>query len=204
MIAACPSATNLCGRGKVRANFTQNALPVWSSRTRVSGLTIMDSLIVAVAQYLIFVILVATGIIWLFLPRHDKVGLAVQGIVSLVITVVLIQLAATIHSDPRPFVVDPSIKPLFAHPADNGFPSDHTALAFTLALPVMSYRRMLGTVLLVASFLVGVARVAAHVHHGQDIVAGVLIAVVAVGIATGVWRWARPRLPPRLAELASP
>ena len=34
----------------------------------------MDSLIVAVAQYLLFVILVAAAVIWLFLPRPDKVG----------------------------------------------------------------------------------------------------------------------------------
>jgi membrane-associated phospholipid phosphatase len=69
---------------------------------------------------------------------------------------------------------------------------------------VMTYRRMLGAVLLAASVLVGAARVAEHVHHGQDIVAGMLIAVVAVGIADATWRWAQPRLPRRLAELASP
>ncbi|MHB8187792.1 MAG: phosphatase PAP2 family protein [Dermatophilaceae bacterium] len=164
----------------------------------------MDSLIVDVAQYLIFLILVAAGVAWLFLPRHDKVGLAVQGVVALAIALVLIRLAAAIHTDPRPFVVDPSIKPLFAHAADNGFPSDHTAVGVTVALLVMTYRRMLGAVLLAASILVGASRVAAHVHHSQDIVAGVLIAVVAVGITTVAWRWARPRLPPRLADLTSP
>jgi undecaprenyl-diphosphatase len=164
----------------------------------------MDSLVVAVAQYLIFLILVVAGATWLFLSRHDKVALAVQGVVSLVIAAVLIQLAAGIHADPRPFVVDPSIKPLFAHAADNGFPSDHTAVGATVALLVMGYRRMLGAVLLAASILVGAARVAAHVHHSQDIVAGLLIAVVAVAMTTVAWRWARPRLPPRLSELASP
>jgi membrane-associated phospholipid phosphatase len=43
----------------------------------------------------------------------------------------------------------------------------------------------------------------AHVHHGQDIVAGLLIAVLAVGIAAITWRWVRPRLPQRLDELVS-
>jgi membrane-associated phospholipid phosphatase len=163
----------------------------------------MDSLIVAVAQYFLYLILVAAALTWLFLPRHDKVGLAIQAIVSLVIVVVLIQLAAAIHTDPRPFAVDQSIKPLFAHTADNGFPSDHTAVAATLALLVMAYRRWPGALLLTGSVLLGAARVAAHVHHVQDIVAGVLIAALAVGIAAATWRWARPRLPRRLAELAS-
>jgi membrane-associated phospholipid phosphatase len=164
---------------------------------------VVGGLIVAVAQYLPFLIPVVAGIIWLLLPRRDKFGLAVQSVVALVIAVVLIQLAAGAHADPRPFVVDPSIRPLFAHPGDNGFPSDHTTLAATLALLVMIYRRWLGVVLLAASVSVGVARVAAHVHHGQDIVAGVLIAAAAVGVTTAAWAWVRPRLTGRLAELAS-
>src|SRR5665811_1184254 len=142
----------------------------------------MNTLTVAVAQDLLFLILLAAAVIWLFLPRQEKMGLAVQAIVSLVVMVVLIKLAAAIHADPRPFVADPSIKPLFAHPGDNGFPSDHTTLAATVALLVMGYRKLLGAVLLAGSFLVGAARIAAHVHHVQDIVAGVLIAALAVGI----------------------
>jgi len=89
--------------------------------------------------------------------------------VALVIMVVLIKVAAAIYTDPRPFVVDPSIEPLFAHPADNGFPSDHTALAATVALVVMMYRRWLGAGLLAAGIVLGAARVAAHVHHAPDI-----------------------------------
>ena len=170
---------------------------------RVAGLIIMDTLIVDVAQYLPFLVAVVAGIIWLFLPRRDKVGLAVPAIVALVIAVVLIQLAAGAHADPRPFVLNPSIRPLFAHPPDNGFPSDHTTLAATVALLVMTYRKWLGAVLLAASVPVGVARVAAHVHHGQDIVAGVLIAVVAVGVTTAAWAWVRPRLTGQRAELAT-
>ena len=60
----------------------------------------MNSFIVAVAQYLLFVILATAGIIWLCLPRRDKVGLAFQAIVSLVIAVVLIGVAAA--STPTP------------------------------------------------------------------------------------------------------
>ena len=154
----------------------------------------MDSLIAAVAQYLPLCIPFVAGVVWLFLPRRDKVGLAVQAIMSLVIVAALIHLAAAIHTDPRSFVVDPSTKALFTHAGDNGFPSDHTALASTVALLVMTYRRYLGAALLAASLLAGAARVAAQVHHVQDIVAGVLIAALAVGVTTAAWRWAQPRL----------
>jgi len=139
-------------------------------------------------------ILAAAAVVWLYLPRPDKVGMAAQAIVALVIMVVLIKVAAAIYTDPRPFVVDPSIKPLFAHPADNGFPSDHTALAATVALVVMMYRRWLGAGLLAAGIVLGAAHVAAHVHHAPDIAPGVLIAVLAVGAASVIWPWVRPHL----------
>lgn len=157
----------------------------------------MDALIAVVAQYLLFAILAVAAVVWLYLSRPDKVGLAAQTIVSLVLVVVLIKLAAAVHTDPRPFVLDPSLKPLFAHGADNGFPSDHTAVAATVALLVMMYRRWIGVGLLAASLLLGAARMAANVHHGQDIAAAVLIALVAVGLTHVIWRWAQPRLPQR-------
>lgn len=172
------------------------------TQKRVSGWVLMNALVVALAQYLPFLIAAAATLIWIYLPRQDKVALVVQAIVSLVIAFALIKVAAAIHTDPRPFVVDPSIKPLFAHPADNGFPSDRTALATTVALLVMMYRRWLGAALLAAAMVVGAARVAAHVHHAQDIFAGMLIAALAVSIASATWRWLRPRLPQRLTEPA--
>jgi len=163
----------------------------------------MNNLTVGLAQYLLFFIVAAAALIWLHLPRNEKVGLAAQTVVSLLIVVALIKLTAAVHTDPRPFVVDPSIKPLFAHPADNGFPSDHTALAATVAFLVMIYRKSLGAALLTASGLLGAARVGAHVHHVQDVVAAVLIAALAVGIAAASWAWVRPRLPRRLTEPAT-
>jgi len=59
----------------------------------------------------------------------------------------------------------------------------------------MIYHRWLGAVLLAAAIVVGAARMAAHVDHGQDIVAGMLIAVIAVSIASAAWRWVGPRMP---------
>jgi membrane-associated phospholipid phosphatase len=169
----------------------------------MSGSVAMDSVIVAVAQYLPLLVVAAAAVLWLTLPRSEKVSLAVKAVISIAVVAVLIQLAAALHTDPRPFAVDPSVQPLFAHPADNGFPSDHTALASTVALLVLTYRRRAGAVLLVAAVLAGLARVAAHVHHLQDIAAGVLLAGITVAVAAAVWRWALPRLPERVAALVA-
>jgi membrane-associated phospholipid phosphatase len=123
---------------------------------RVRAFMDMNNVIVARRPVPPFLILAArrpsSG---LFLPRPDKVGLAMQAVASLAIAVVLVKLARTVHADPRPFVVDRSIRPSFAHRADNGFPSDHTASAATAAFLVITYRRGLGAVLLAASIMVG-------------------------------------------------
>jgi len=155
----------------------------------------MKTLVVLVAQVLPLAVPAVAALVWLTMPRATKVTLAVQGAIALVVVLALIQVAAGLHSDPRPFAVDPALRPYFAHPADNGFPSDHTALAATVAFLVMRYRTRLGAVLLTASIIGGAARVIAHVHHTQDIAAGVLLAALAVAAATVAWRWVGPRLP---------
>jgi undecaprenyl-diphosphatase len=46
--------------------------------------------------------------------------------------------------------------------------------------------------------LIGAARVAAHVHHWQDIVGGLVIGVLAAAIALLAWAgWERLRARPR-------
>ncbi|HET8604244.1 MAG TPA: phosphatase PAP2 family protein [Marmoricola sp.] len=139
----------------------------------------MDQLIVIVAQYAIYAVAVGAVIAWLLVRRPEKYTLAAQAIVTMILVAILVKVAGAVHTDPRPFVQDSSLKPLFPHPADNGFPSDHTALTFGIATIVFVYRRAIGVVLMVISLGIGAARVAANVHHVQDIIAAVAIGVVA-------------------------
>jgi undecaprenyl-diphosphatase len=148
----------------------------------------MDNLVAAIAEYALFVVAAGACVAWLRLPRQDKTALAVQTVVAVLLVAVLVKVAGAVHTDPRPFVVDPSLKPLFPHPADNGFPSDHTALASAVALVVLLHRRTWGVLLLLVTVALGVARVAAHVHHTQDVVAGLLIGAVAAAAGWAAWR----------------
>lgn len=149
----------------------------------------MDTLILFTARVLPYLLVAAAVVVWLLLSRRDKVALVVQGVVTLVVVLVLIQVAGALHTDPRPFVADPSVHPLFAHDPDNGFPSNHTSLAVAVALLVLVYRRVIGGVLVVLALCVGAARVAAHVHHVQDIVGGAAVGLVSVLVALAVWWW---------------
>ena len=87
-------------------------------------------------------------------------------------------------------------------PADNGFPSDRTVLAATVALAVTIYGRWLGAALLAAAWL-GAARAAAHVHHTPENAAGELDALPAVSAAWLIWGWVRPHLPSSLSRSGS-
>ncbi len=94
-------------------------------------------------------------------------------------------MAGLVHDDPRPFVLDPSQPPLFPHGAEDGFPG-HTTYAATAALVVAAVRRRLGLLLLASAILGGLARVAANVHHVQDIIAALAIAAAAGGVGLGL------------------
>jgi undecaprenyl-diphosphatase len=150
----------------------------------------VNTVIVAVAQYLLYVLAAVAFGVWLSQDHRGKVVLGLQGVVALVLVGVGITAAAALHTDPRPFVHDPASHPLFAHVADNGFPSDHSVAAAMVAALVFAYRRLLGLVLAAGAVLVAVSRVAAHVHHAQDVVAGLalgaLAAYAAVWLVNGV------------------
>ena len=161
-----------------------------------------NQLTVIVAQYALFAVAAAAAVVWLMASSSDKVSLAFEAVVAMVLVAVMVKVAGAIHVDPRPFVQNPAVKPLFPHPADNGFPSDHTALAIAISVVVWQYRRSVAWAMLVVSVLIGVARVAAHVHHAQDIVAALIIGVLAAAVATVLWRRGiKPRLTGNLARV---
>ncbi|MGH7733091.1 MAG: phosphatase PAP2 family protein, partial [Gemmatimonadales bacterium] len=74
------------------------------------------------------------------------------------------------------------LHPLFPHGRDNGFPSDHSIAAGLIAGLVLFRSRLWGAVFALAAFCVAAARVAAHVHHVQDVVAGLILGGIAAVI----------------------
>ncbi len=142
----------------------------------------MDTAITLVAQYALYAVALGALIGWLRSPREERLGLAVSAVVAVVLVVVAVKVAGIAWTDPRPFVVD-GIPPLVEHNGDNGFPSDHTTLASAVAGVVLARRRLLGATLLAVAVALGAARVAAHLHHVPDVVAGVLLGLGCAGVA---------------------
>jgi membrane-associated phospholipid phosphatase len=147
----------------------------------------MHALITFAAEDLLYVVAALALVVWLVLPRPDKVALAVEMIVGLVAVAVLVKVAGAVRVDPRPFVTNPRLVPYFTHVADNGFPSDHTAVAALTSFLVLRRRPLAGIGLLALTVLLGASRVIAHVHHPQDIVAGLVIGLVAAALGVVAW-----------------
>jgi membrane-associated phospholipid phosphatase len=145
----------------------------------------MDSLIAWTAQNLLWLMVAGFAAIWLFIEtRPRKLQVAVEAAIGLVLALALLYVAKSVHHDPRPFVQNPHIRPLFAHGRDDGFPSDHSLAAGLIATLVLLRHRLLGLPFVAAALAIAWARVAAHVHHLQDVAAGLLLGALAAVLAS--------------------
>ena len=140
----------------------------------------MNFLIIFTAQYVflasIAVFLLYIAYLWLR-HRNRFFSFLLLSIFSFPLSFITAKVLAHFIYDPRPFVVS-HVKPLFAHTADNGFPSDHMLLTMTIACVVFVYNRKLGIVLTVIAICIGTARVLARVHHVEDIFGSAAIAIL--------------------------
>ena len=138
----------------------------------------MDSIIIFCAKYLfIAVLLLYLAALWQASPKYRKqllLGFVAAGAVALLLD----KLGGKLYYDPRPFVTH-HIKPLIDHAADNGFPSEHTVLTFTIGALLVAFRPKLGALTLLLALIVGISRVAAHIHSPIDIIGGILSGIIA-------------------------
>lgn len=152
---------------------------------------VRNALVADVAQYAIALVGLVALLAWLRFPARARTTSAAEVIGTLVLTFLLIKAGSAVYVDARPFVVDPVLHPLFPHAADNGFPSDHTAVCAAVGVVVLRYSRLAGALMLGLTLLIGWARVASHVHHWPDIAGGLVIGLVAAGVvlaASGWWQ----------------
>jgi undecaprenyl-diphosphatase len=139
----------------------------------------MNTTIVIIAKYLIYLlILLVVLFAALRVTRDEFKSLVLRYIVGVVVALIMVKLAGIIYYNPRPFV-DSGIPPLIPHSPTNGFPSNHTVAAALMALLLWTYSKRIALVLFIVAVAIGLARVLANVHHLEDIIAGIFIAIIA-------------------------
>jgi Membrane-associated phospholipid phosphatase len=134
--------------------------------------------------------------------------------IACVIAVIISSIIASFVFEKRPFVTQ-HVDLLFKHPADDSFPSDHATVSFAICgmflfwllssirlvlhlpqennTPAKRFHLLwkpltLFFLVLIACCLIGVARVISGVHYPGDILAGMIVGILAAGITTAFSR----------------
>jgi undecaprenyl-diphosphatase len=153
------------------------------------------------ANYLVFIeaavgALVLIGLLYRR-PRGTIVRWAVAVCLMLVVAYVAAQIGGALYDDPRPFVGH--FKPLIAHSADNGFPSDHALMAASIVGAVALIRLLWSFLLVPLAAIVEWARVGAGIHHPADVIGSdVFVAIgflIAMVLAPPIARRVLPYVP---------
>lgn len=144
---------------------------------------LLDVAMIFCAKYLIYIIFaLATVLVGYLLYRRDWRS-AAWFVGSLAISFGLLQIAAHIYVDHRPFV-DHHLTQLIYHQAGKSFPSDHTTVTAALAFGLLFLTRFKATGLLLAlgAIIIGFARVFVGVHYPIDILGGLITGLAGAGI----------------------
>lgn len=142
---------------------------------------LLDSLMKFSARDLVFLVPPLLLVMW-FWPSSERALNQRLALATAVAAVVALGLAAAVAHfvfEARPFISDGDTHLLIRHAADNGFPSDHTTLAFAVAGAILVWRRSLGLVCLVLATALGIARIYVGVHWPSDIIGGAVVGLVA-------------------------
>ncbi len=142
----------------------------------------MDNLIIFLAKYLIFLMVLGLLVTWFFSHSKIRWQFAATIVVSGLIALALSRAASRLYYSPRPFSLD-NVQPLVEQAINNGFPSDHALLTGTLAATTYIYNRRVGKIMLVLALLVGLGRIGARVHAPIDVIASFVISIFAAWVA---------------------
>jgi undecaprenyl-diphosphatase len=135
---------------------------------------------------------------WVAWRRPSERGCVMAALAFAAVTAVLAHAIAAALNLPRPFML--GLSPAYVeHGARGSLPSVHASVMFTAALVFLLRPRLrdLGIGMMAVAAITGWARVYVGVHFPADIAAGLLLAVLMVGVFLGVERLYRRHVAPR-------
>ena len=164
----------------------------------VQSLAYSNALTRALAVFCAAILLFLLMAAWLVVVfRHRaRVSFAsgLQTVLLFGVSYVAAKAISHVVGDPRPYVVQ-HIQPLLPLAHDNGFPSDHSLLAWALVLSLVWLAPAAVWPFVVGALLVTLGRLGVAAHHSLDVTGSAAIVFVVAGlIALLRWPagWRRP------------
>lgn len=142
----------------------------------------MNPFLIFGATYLIVLPVIVFVLFFIKLSRVDMKKTLKFSVITLPLAFIIGKIANHFYINPRPFVIE-HFQPLIEHAADNGFPSDHTLLAGSIAAIIWYINKPLGNIFWIIAILIGISRIAVGVHHPIDIIGSLVIAYIAGFVA---------------------
>ncbi len=103
----------------------------------------MNLLIIFAAKYLYILIGVIAVATFVLSNQTVRVQFVKLSIFTFPFSLIVAWILNALIQSPRPFIVE-NIQPLIQSSPDNGFPSDHTLLAMTIASVIYTYNKKIG------------------------------------------------------------
>ena len=133
---------------------------------------------------------VVTGLLWFFSRPGDdrkwKLACA-SGFAAAALAYVGNFVIHHIHDRARPYEAH-VIRHPWSSSTDASFPSDHTSLSFAIAFAVLMFDRTAGLVFLALAAVIGIGRLFIGAHYPGDVLAGVLVGLVAASVVVRLLR----------------
>lgn len=129
------------------------------------------------ATFFIWFLFAGLGVLWVIdgkIKREQVVHALLACLFAWIIAFLIKHFFPTI----RPFVTNGREIDVLLRPTDGAFPSEHTTLAFALAVTLYMHDRKIGFFFLVSALFIGIARVVANVHYPVDIVGGAFLGTI--------------------------
>ena len=136
----------------------------------------LDGFMIDVAKYSPEVYALALAALWLTFKQKNQRAALIAAI-SALIALGLGQIVGDIFPRERPYLAH-HVALLITHSPDTSFPSDHTTLAFAIAIAVWKFHSRAGIVLFAFGILVAFARVFVGAHYPGDVVGGAVLGAI--------------------------
>jgi undecaprenyl-diphosphatase len=129
------------------------------------------------ATFFLWFLFLGLGVLWVIDGKIKKEQVA-HALLACLIAFAASLLIKYFFPTVRPFMLNGDGVGVIIPPTNGGFPSEHTTIAFALAVTVFMHDRKVGWYFLVSAIAVGVARVMANVHYPVDLIGGAFLGTI--------------------------